>query len=70
MTTTPNPTDDDLGEVTVVREFDAPRELVYRAFVEPAQLAVFWGPDRDVRAVGQCRHRGVGRWTVRGDDRL
>ncbi|MGX7682028.1 SRPBCC family protein [Jatrophihabitans sp. DSM 45814] len=34
----------DLGEVTIVREFDAPRELVFKAFVDPAQFVMFWGP--------------------------
>ncbi len=44
MTASENAANDDLGELTTIREFDAPRELVYRAFVDPAQLAVFWGP--------------------------
>ncbi|WP_143305739.1 SRPBCC family protein [Chitinophaga vietnamensis] len=31
-------------EVTIVREFDAPRELVFRLWTEPALLAQWWGP--------------------------
>jgi uncharacterized protein YndB with AHSA1/START domain len=31
-------------EITVSRTFDAPRELVYRAFVDPDQLCEWYGP--------------------------
>lgn len=34
----------DLGYVTVTRDFDAPREVVFGAFTDPQQLARFWGP--------------------------
>lgn len=36
--------DTDLGEVTFTRVLDAPRELVFRAFIEPERLTHFWGP--------------------------
>ena len=32
-------------EITLSRGFDAPRELVYRAFVDPDQLCEWYGPD-------------------------
>ncbi len=32
------------GEFTIVREFDAPRALVFAAWTDPAQLGVWWGP--------------------------
>ena len=32
------------GELSVTRVFDAPRELVYRAFVDPDQLCQWFGP--------------------------
>ena len=32
------------GEISVSRVFDAPRELVYRAFVDPDQLCEWFGP--------------------------
>ena len=32
-------------QCVITRIFDAPRELVYRAFVDPDQLAQWWGPD-------------------------
>ncbi len=33
-----------LGEVTITRVLRAPRELAFRAFFDPLQLARFWGP--------------------------
>ena len=32
------------GEISVSRIFDAPRELVYRAFVDPDQFCLWFGP--------------------------
>ena len=34
----------DAQEVTITRVFHAPRELVWNAWTEPAQLARWWGP--------------------------
>ena len=31
-------------EITITRVLDAPRELVWKAWTEPAQLAQWWGP--------------------------
>jgi uncharacterized protein YndB with AHSA1/START domain len=31
-------------EITITRVFDAPRELVWKAWTEPDQLARWWGP--------------------------
>ena len=31
--------------VNITRTFDAPRELVWRAWTEPEQLAQWWGPE-------------------------
>jgi uncharacterized protein YndB with AHSA1/START domain len=31
-------------EITISRTFDAPRELVWKAWTEPDQLAQWWGP--------------------------
>jgi uncharacterized protein YndB with AHSA1/START domain len=33
-----------LGELTITRFFDAPRELVFRCMIEPEHLTHFWGP--------------------------
>ena len=32
------------GEFVITRIFDAPRELVWKAFTEPARLEQWWGP--------------------------
>ena len=32
-------------EFTITRVFDAPRELVWRAWTQPEQLAQWWGPE-------------------------
>jgi uncharacterized protein YndB with AHSA1/START domain len=37
-------TREETGEFTVSRVYDAPRELVFRAFFDAEQLAQFWGP--------------------------
>ena len=52
-------------EIEFVRIFDAPRELVWRAWTDPDQVAVWWGPagmhtpretvDLDVRPGGVFR---------------
>src|SRR4051812_1706768 len=34
----------DVGEVTHTRVFDAPRELVFRCWIEPEHLTHFWSP--------------------------
>ncbi|WP_328476807.1 SRPBCC domain-containing protein [Actinoplanes sp. NBC_00393] len=54
-----------MTELVITRIFDAPRELVYRAFTDPEQLAAWFGPvgwsvprdsvDLDVRAGGHQR---------------
>jgi uncharacterized protein YndB with AHSA1/START domain len=33
-----------LGELTITRVFDAPRDLVFRCMLEPEHLTHFWGP--------------------------
>ncbi|MGK4582256.1 SRPBCC family protein [Kitasatospora sp. HPMI-4] len=34
----------ELGEVTITREFAASREVVFAAYTEPEQFVRFWGP--------------------------
>jgi uncharacterized protein YndB with AHSA1/START domain len=36
--------DQELGELSFTRVFDAPRELVFRCLTEPEHLTHFWGP--------------------------
>jgi len=33
-----------VGELTITRIFDSPRELVFRCMIEPEHLTHFWGP--------------------------
>jgi uncharacterized protein YndB with AHSA1/START domain len=42
--TTAPPDADRLGELTIIRILKAPRELAFGAFLDPEQLAQFWGP--------------------------
>src|SRR3977135_1971969 len=50
-------------ELTVTRVFDAPRDLVFRAWTDPEQAALWWGPqgfttlscEMDVRPGGAYR---------------
>src|SRR5258708_35117732 len=35
---------DETHEISIARLFEAPRELVYRAFVDPDQLCLWFGP--------------------------
>ena len=56
--------------ITIERELDAPRELVWRAWTDPDELAKWWGPEHfttpretiemDVRPGGVCRMTMVG----------
>jgi uncharacterized protein YndB with AHSA1/START domain len=36
--------DAETPQLVISRVFDAPRELVYRAFTDPDHLAAWWGP--------------------------
>jgi uncharacterized protein YndB with AHSA1/START domain len=33
------------GEIVITRVFDAPRELVFKAWTEPERLRRWWGPN-------------------------
>lgn len=54
-------------QLVISRVFDAPRELVYRAFTDPDHLAAWWGPTgnslpRD-KIEFDVRPGGYQRWT-------
>jgi uncharacterized protein YndB with AHSA1/START domain len=51
-------------EITMTREFDAPRELVYRLWVDPAKLPEFWGPRRMQTRVDTWDLRPGGAWRM------
>ncbi len=50
-------------EIVITRIFNAPRELVFKAWTDPEQVAQWWGPkgfttrvvDLDLRSGGQWR---------------
>ncbi len=59
--------DTDAPQLAISRVFDAPRALVYRAFIDPDQVAQWWGPigDRIPRDEMEfdIRPGGYQRWT-------
>ena len=59
--------DPEMPQLAISRVFDAPRELVYRAFTDPDHLAAWWGPignslPRD-EIEFDVRPGGYQRWT-------
>jgi len=53
------PTDD---QIKVVREFDAPANLVYRAVTEPELVKRWWGARRGAMTVVEIDLRVGGKW--------
>jgi uncharacterized protein YndB with AHSA1/START domain len=56
--------------IIAVREFDAPRELVFQAWTDPAHLSQWWGPDGFTTTTGafDMRPGGVWRFVMHGPD--
>ncbi|WP_020501310.1 SRPBCC family protein [Sciscionella marina] len=54
-------------EFTIVRTFDAPRELVFDAWTDPEQMTHWWGPKEltTPRETISIDLREGGRWSVR-----
>jgi len=48
--------------VEVAREFDAPRELIFRAFTEPELLVQWLGPRRMIMTIDRYDVRDGGSW--------
>jgi len=59
-TTTPS----DEPIITMVRIFDAPRELVFRAWTDPEHLAQWWGPHGFTNPVCEVDLRPGGVWRI------
>jgi len=57
-------------EITITRIYDAPRELVFSAWIEPARLARWWGPKVFTNPVCEADARVGGAWRIvmRGPD--
>jgi uncharacterized protein YndB with AHSA1/START domain len=51
-----------IPQIIITREFDAPRDLVFRAYTDPELLVQWWGP-RDLTMTIECHEaRDGGRW--------
>jgi uncharacterized protein YndB with AHSA1/START domain len=57
-----------IPQVIVSREFDAPRDLVFRAHVDPDLLARWMGPRELTITVDQWEARAGGTWRFRHTD--
>ncbi len=49
-------------EVHMTREFDAPRELVFKAYTDPALVARWWGLRQNTTRIDEMEARPGGRW--------
>lgn len=49
-------------EIVLSREFDAPRELVWRAYTDAAHAGNWWGPDGFTNTVHEMDVRPGGMW--------
>jgi uncharacterized protein YndB with AHSA1/START domain len=62
--------DRDPRAIITVREFDAPRELVFEAWTDPKHLSQWWGPDgfTTTTSAFDMRAGGVWRFVMHGPD--
>lgn len=51
-------------ELVVTRVFDAPRELVYRCWTDPGQVAAWWGPAGFTAESVTAEVAGGGAWRI------
>jgi uncharacterized protein YndB with AHSA1/START domain len=49
-------------EIVLVRDFDAPRELVFRAMTDPILVSRWWGPHNVTTVVDQMEVKKGGVW--------
>jgi uncharacterized protein YndB with AHSA1/START domain len=56
--------------ITITRVFDAPRELVFKAYTDPELLPQWWGPRKYTTTVERMEVRpgGIWRYIQRGPD--
>ena len=52
-------------ELRLTREFDAPRDLVFKAMTDPALVARWWGPRRYEVVVDTMDAKPGGKWRMR-----
>ncbi len=57
-------------EISVSRVFDAPREMVWRAMTDPAQVVKWWGPRGFTTTIEEMNVKPGGIWkhVMRGPD--
>ncbi|HEX3211837.1 MAG TPA: SRPBCC family protein [Actinomycetota bacterium] len=53
-------------EIVITRSFDAPRDLVFKAFTDPEAVGQWWGLDSTETVVDQLEARPGGRWRFVG----
>jgi uncharacterized protein YndB with AHSA1/START domain len=56
------PTETADRELTVSRVIDAPRERVWRAFADPAEIVKWWGPDGFTNRTAERSFKSGGEW--------
>ena len=49
-------------EILITREFDAPRDLVFKAMTDPNLIPRWWGPRNQTTTVDKMDVRPGGRW--------
>lgn len=49
-------------DIVMTRVFDAPRDVVFKAFTDPALIPKWWGPRRYETFVDRAEVRSGGRW--------
>jgi len=52
-------------ELLITREFDAPREVVFKAMTDPTLVARWWGPRKYRTVVDTMDARPGGKWRMR-----
>ena len=65
MTTAKNPTSLTIvfdREIVMTRVFDAPRELVFKAYTDPQSIPRWWGPNSTITTVDKMDVRPGGAW--------
>ncbi|MGH2377134.1 MAG: SRPBCC family protein [Candidatus Limnocylindria bacterium] len=49
-------------EIQLTREFNAPRDLIFRAFTDPKHIPQYWGRRKDTTTVDVMDVRPGGKW--------
>jgi uncharacterized protein YndB with AHSA1/START domain len=60
--THPSPSSTADREIVLTRVFDAPRDVVFRAFTDPNELDAWWGPNGFVTQTSSMDLRVGGQW--------